>query len=198
MKTKKLRYEFDPEADRLAIFDGDKNLGGFIGKGATREFLEALERGAEVSITNRNNAMEKSKKVQRLRAIWISQGIDNHRESILEGYGVTSTADLNVAQLDELIRQYSTDPDSYRGKPASEDTRNLRSSILTLLTRLGVYTTQDDWDRVNQYLLDKRIAGKLMYQCTDDELRILKRKLHNIVRKNEEDLKQEKRSMRLN
>jgi hypothetical protein len=194
MKTKKLRYEFDPEADRLAIFDGDKNLGGFIGKGATREFMNALEKGAEVSITNRNNAMEKSKKVQRLRAIWISQGIDNHRESILEGYGVTSTADLNVAQLDELIRQYSAE---YH-KPASEDTRNLRSSILTLLTRLGVYNTSDDWAAVNQFLMDKRIAGKLMYQCTDDELRILKRKLHNIVRKNEEDLKQEKRSMRLN
>jgi hypothetical protein len=194
MKTKKLRYEFDPEADRLAIFDGDKNLGGFIGKSATREFLEALERGAEISITNRNNGMEKSKKVQRLRAIWISQGIDNHRESILEGYGVTSTADLNVAQLDELIRQYSAE---YH-KPASEDTRNLRSSILTLLTRLGVYNTSDDWAAVNQFMMDKRIAGKLMYQCTDDELRILKRKLHNIVRKTEEDLKQEKRSMRLN
>jgi hypothetical protein len=194
VKTKKLRYEFDPEADRLAIFDGDKNLGGFIGKSATREFLEALERGAEISITNRNNGMEKSKKVQRLRAIWISQGIDNHRESILEGYGVTSTADLNVAQLDELIRQYSAE---YH-KPASEDTRNLRSSILTLLTRLGVYNTSDDWAAVNQFMMDKRIAGKLMYQCTDDELRILKRKLHNIVRKTEEDLKQEKRSMRLN
>jgi hypothetical protein len=194
MKTKKLRYEFDPEADRLAIFDGDKNLGGFIGKGATREFLEALERGAEVSITNRNNAMEKSKKVQRLRAIWISQGIDNHREAILEGYGVTSTADLNVAQLDELIRNYSAE---YH-KPVSDDTRNLRSSILTLLTRMGIYTTQDDWAAVNRYLMDKRIAGKLMYQCADDELRILKRKLHNIVRKTEEDLKQEKRSMRLN
>jgi hypothetical protein len=194
MKTKKLRYEFDPEADRLAIFDGDKNLGGFIGKGATREFLEALEKGAEVSITNRNNGMEKSKKVQRLRAIWISQGIDNHRESILEGYGVSSTADLNVAQLDELIRQYSAE---YH-KPASEDTRNLRSSILTLLTRLGVYNTSDDWAAVNQFLMDKRIAGKLMYQCTDDELRILKRKLHNIIRKTEADAKDEKRLMRLN
>jgi hypothetical protein len=194
MKTKKLRYEFDPEADRLAIFDGDKNLGGFIGKGATREFLEALEKGAEVSITNRNNGMEKSKKVQRLRAIWISQGIDNHRESILEGYGVSSTADLNVAQLDELIRQYSAE---YH-KPASEDTRNLRSSILTLLTRLGVYNTSDDWAAVNQFLMDKRIAGKLMYQCTDDELRILKRKLHNIIRKTEQDAKDEKRFMRLN
>jgi len=194
MKTKKLRYEFDPEADRLAIFDGDKNLGGFIGKGATREFLEALEKGDEVSITNRNNAMEKSKKVQRLRAIWISQGIDNHRESILEGYGVTSTADLNVAQLDELIRNYSAE----FHKPVSDDTRNLRSSILTLLTRMGIYTTQDDWTAVNQFLMDKRIAGKLMYQCTDDELRILKRKLHNIVRKNEADAKEEKRFMRLN
>ena len=194
MKTKKLRYEFDPEADRLAIFDGDKNLGGFIGKGATREFLEALEKGAEVSITNRNNGMEKSKKVQRLRAIWISQGIDNHREAILEGYGVSSTADLNVAQLDELIRQYSAE---YH-KPASEDTRNLRSSILTLLTRLGVYNTSDDWAAVNQFLMDKRIAGKLMYQCTDDELRNLKRKLHNIIRKTEADAKDEKRFMRLN
>ena len=194
MKTKKLRYEFDPEADRLAIFDGDKNLGGFIGKGATREFLEALEKGAEVSITNRNNGMEKSKKVQRLRAIWISQGIDNHREAILEGYGVSSTADLNVAQLDELIRQYSAE---YH-KSASEDTRNLRSSILTLLTRLGVYNTSDDWAAVNQFMMDKRIAGKLMYQCTDDELRILKRKLHNIIRKTEADAKDEKRFMRLN
>jgi len=198
MKTKKektkVRYEFDPEADRLAIFDGDKNVGGFIGKGATREFLEALEKGAEVSITNRNNAMEKSKKIQRLRAIWIRQGIDNHRASILEGYGVSSTADLTGQQLDELIRNYSAE---YH-KPASEHTRNLRSSILTLLTRLGVYTTQEDWASVNQFMMDKRIAGKLMYQCTDDELRILKRKLHSILHKQEEDAKDEKRFMRLN
>ena len=190
----KVRYEFDPGSERLSIFDGDKNLGGFIGKGATREFLEALEKGAEVSITNRNNAMEKSKKIQRLRAIWISQGIDNHRASILEGYGVSSTADLTGQQLDELIRNYSAE---YH-KPASEHTRNLRSSILTLLTRLGVYTTQEDWASVNQFMMDKRIAGKLMYQCTDDELRILKRKLHSILHKQEEDAKDEKRFMRLN
>lgn len=194
MKTKKLRYEFDPEADRLAIFDGEKNLGGFIGKGATREFLEALERGAEVSITNRNNAMEKSKKVQRLRAIWISQGIDNHREAILEGYGVTSTAELNVAQLDELIAQYS----AANQRPVSDEVRRLRSNVLTLLNRYGVYNTNDDWVRVNQFLMQPRIAGKLLYLMTEPELKTLLRKLHSMIDKRQKVVENEKRSAFLN
>jgi len=189
-----VRWEYDPESERLSLFENDKPRGGFKGKCAARQLEDLLESGVEISITNRNNGMEKSKKIQRLRAIWISQGIDNHRASILEGYGVSSTADLTVPQLDELIRNYSAE---YH-KPASEHTRNLRSSILTLLTRLGVYTTQEDWASVNQFMMDKRIAGKLMYQCTDDELRILKRKLHSILHKQEEDAKDEKRFMRLN
>jgi len=179
MKTKKLRYEFDPEADRLAIFDGDKNLGGFIGKGATREFLEALEKGAEVSIINRNNGMEKSKKVQRLRAIWISQGIDKFRGAILENYGVDSTAKLNLEQLDELIKQYS----AANNHPVSETVRKLRSFVLTQLNVIGIYNTADDWAAVNAYLMDKRICGKLLYLLTESELKNLVRKLHSIATK---------------
>ena len=198
MKTKKektkVRWEYDPEAERLSAFDGDKNRGGFMGKCAARQLENLLESGVEISITNRNNGMEKSKKVQMLCAIWIKLGLYNHRESILEGYGVTSTADLSVPQLDELIDLYRED----LRKQVSQTTKDLRSNIIDLLTRLGIYVTKNDWAAVNHYLMDKRIAGKLMYQCTDDELRILKRKLHNIVRKTEADVKDEKRSMRLN
>jgi len=200
MKTKKLSYRYDPEKERLAIMDGERNMGGFTGGYATRELMRLLgsSTGSDtdpvIEFTTMKTEAERKQKIQRLRAIWISQGIDQHREVILDNYGVKSTADLSHDQLDELITQYS----AANNRPVSDEVRRLRSNVLTLLNKYGVYTTNDDWARVNQFLMNSRIAGKLLYLMTADELKKLTRKLHSMISKRDEKMDEEKRRMWMN
>lgn len=190
----KITYVYDPAAERLAVFDNETPRGGFTGEMATRQFQKLIDKGINVTIGNMNDERSRRNKVQRLRAIWISQGVDSYRSAIIEPYGVTSTAELNNEQLDELIRIYS----AQHQRPATEEERKLRATVLTLLQKLGVYATNDDWDKVNQYLIQPRIAGKLLYQMHPDEMRSLIRKLHSIIAKKERNIEDEKRRMTLN
>jgi hypothetical protein len=195
MKTvNKLKYRYDPAKERLAIMDGERNMGGFTGGYATRELMRLLDTDADIEFTTMKTEAERKHKIQRLRAIWISQGIDQHREVILESYGVQSTADLTHDQLDELIAQYS----AANNRPVNDEVRRLRSTVLTLLTKYGVYTTNEDWARVNQFLMSPKIAGKLLYLMTEAELKTLIRKLHSMLAKREKQVDKEKREALLN
>ncbi|MCK9452834.1 MAG: hypothetical protein M0Q90_14160 [Bacteroidales bacterium] len=177
MKTKtNLTYSFDPHSLRLNIFENGKARGGFVGHAAEREFERLLESGANVNITNMSEDIRKAK-VRRLRALWIKQGIDEYRDAILSQYGTDSTAKLTIAELNELLNQYS-----YKA-PATDHVRKQRSLVLTLLTKLGIYTTNDDWERVNAYLMQPRIAGKLIYQMSSDELNACTQRLRAILHK---------------
>jgi len=185
-----LQYIYDPATPRLFIVEDGKQRGGFSGQMAIKQFMKQLETGANITIMgNKNNETERRGKAAKLRAIWISQGIDNYRSSILEPYGVTSTAQLNIEQLDELIKNYSAE---YH-KPANDEIRKLRSRVMVVLERIGIYKSKEDWAAVNAYLLQKRIAGKMMYQLNADELNVLLRKLHSIAKKKESEEKDELR-----
>ena len=61
--------------------------------------------------------------------------------------------------------------------------RRKRSEVLKLMQQLGVDTT--DWDRVNAFCTDARIAGKLFRKISVDELEELAVKLRAIKRKKE-------------
>jgi len=181
MKTKeKISYQFDPAAGRLNIVVNGTASGGFVGPSAERQFQRLLESGAQINITDMSNAI-KSARVRRLRAMWIKQGIDQYRDAILEPYGVTSTADLNVDQLDELIERFSNQ------QPASDHIRRQRSIILTLLNSLGIYTTNGDWSKVNALLMQPRISGKLLFSMSSDELNVLEHKLRAILSKRQDN-----------
>lgn len=171
-------YEYDPSALILNIKKNGKPFGGFRGQPAEVQFQRLLETGADITISDMSNSI-KSARVRRLRAMWIKQGIDQYRDSILSQYGVASTADLNIQQLNELIDQYSNQA------PASEHVRRQRSIILDLLTKLGVYTNNHDWQAVNAYMMQPRIAGKLLFKLSSDELNSLQYKLRAILAKKE-------------
>lgn len=207
-QKKKLIYRYDPAAERLSIWEDERNRGGFLGKNATRELMRLIESSTGSDSdpliefttmktdgsTGSPSESQRKQKIQRLRAIWISQGIDQHREVILDSYGVKSTADLTHEQLDELIAQYS----AANNRPASDEVRRLRSNVLTLLTRMGIYKNDDDWARVNQYMMNPRIAGKLLYLMTEPELKTLVRKLHSIMAKQQKAVDEEVRRAFLN
>lgn len=188
METKHIiTYMYNPAENRLTIIDKGKVVGGFVGDMANKKFYELLETGAEISIGGNN--MNKSLKIRQLRALWIRQGCDQYRDAILEPYGVTSTKDLTEAQLDKLIASFTHTNKS----DAPLEVRAARSLNLKLLMELGVYDNTGDWTRVNAYLMDKRIAGKLLYQMTIEELKALTVKLRAIIMKNAQDAREIKR-----
>jgi hypothetical protein len=179
MKKRDTTYNYDPGSQTLTVIRDGKPIGGFVSNSAEREFSRLLETGADIKITDMSNSI-KSARVRRLRAMWVKHGIDQHRESILEPYGVTSTADLSLQQLDELIDRFNTKAE------VTARTRTLRSDVMVTLDKLGVYTENGDWQRVNAFLMQPRIAGKLLYQMCDDELLALNRKLRAMLAKKAE------------
>lgn len=62
--------------------------------------------------------------------------------------------------------------------------RKARSSALKLLQSLGVDTT--DWDVIDRYCCDARIAGKVFKRLSTEELRLLAKKLRAIKKKESE------------
>ncbi len=100
------------------------------------------------------------------------------KPDMLRGYGVTSTSDLSSDQLDKLI-VYLEDIDKCKRKPDTDEKREWRYKVLRVMTRCGVDT--QDWNRVNAFMCQPRIAGKHLYKCSVDELKALHRKLHNVA-----------------
>lgn len=78
-------------------------------------------------------------------------------------------------RLQELVAQNSHQ-DAMR-----VELRRLRSVCLHLMQKLGIDTS--DWNRVNAFCQDGRIAGRQFRDLTTDELELLARKLRSIERR---------------
>lgn len=66
--------------------------------------------------------------------------------------------------------------------PSREELRRWRSSALLRIGRLGI-STIDNWEEVNAFVSSPKIAGKVFYELSVDELKTLVRKLESIERK---------------
>lgn len=122
--------------------------------------------------------MEMERKTKnRLVNVLISQiGIMDNKSDLLASYKVESTKDLTDKDIDELIvrlRQML----EHKTQENDKQLRTWRSNILTLLNKMGIYVTNGDWSKVNQFLLNKKISGKLLYEMSVDEMKQLYRKL---------------------
>jgi hypothetical protein len=126
-----------------------------------------------------------------------SNGLMKRKATILSAYGVESTLDLTESELDELIRSIKNGTDTEKHEK-NEELRAWRSKILTRLQKLGIYATNDDWDRVNAYLKDNRIAGKYLFQMNVDEMTMLDNKLRCIYDKQQKQARQIKRLQQMN
>lgn len=191
MKKRDTTFNYDPGSQTLTVFRKGKIIGGFVSSSAEREFARLLESGADINITDVSNSI-KSARIKRLRAMWMKQGVDQYRDAILQPYGVLSTADLNLQQLDELIERFNNK------REVTAATRRLRSDVMVTLDKLGIYADNGDWKRVNAFLMQPRIAGKLLYQMTDDELLALNKKLRAILAKKAEQDREINRQKLLN
>ena len=111
----------------------------------------------------------------------------DQKEAILEGYGKEHASDLTDDELDDAVKQLLQLRDG-----ANAEIRRLRSQILTLLQKMGIYQDNNSWSRVNEYLLQPRIAGKLLFQMSEAELEGLRIKLNSILTKQEKKVSHER------
>lgn len=114
---------------------------------------------------------------------------------------------------DSLSEFYEKDPSGYRRmisdmqsmvnnmevpneKGNDRTIKKLRSGILYRLQKHGVDTT--DWDKVNRFMENPRIAGKRLYQMTEDEMRAFIPKMERILQKDAERQEQIDRLTQMN
>ncbi len=80
--------------------------------------------------------------------------------------------------------------------PGGEEVKKLRSAILHRLQKHGVDTT--NWEKVNAFLEQPRIAGKRLYQMSVKEMENLVKKLESILKKDKKRLAEENRMAQMN
>lgn len=66
-------------------------------------------------------------------------------------------------------------------KKPNENIKLYRSGVLTRLQKYGVDTT--NWTKVNAFLKQPKIAGKVIYELSIDELKLLIPKLESMITK---------------
>lgn len=104
------------------------------------------------------------------------------KEAVLSRYGVERIRDLDEQQLNELIDGLRQLPEVHR-REASPEVRKARSSVLNLLDDLGIKAKNGNWKPVNDYLSQPRIAGKMLYDMSAEELKATAKKLRAIIKK---------------
>lgn len=120
--------------------------------------------------------------------------LEHEKDAMLSGYGVSSSKDLSAAELEALIQSLETLKEKYKEK-TSPAVRRLRSQVLNNLANIGIVNegnAQNYWSRVNKYLSQPRIAGKLLYEMNEAELEACRRKLFAVakeVKRREQDEK---------
>ncbi|MEI8007865.1 MAG: hypothetical protein WCI48_16795, partial [Bacteroidota bacterium] len=93
-----------------------------------------------IQFTNMDTDNLKKTLIRRFHAALAHQGIIDHKDTILDRYNVDSTKDLNTHQLKELVDEFS----GYSRQVDSARIRTLRSELLTLCNKMGVYVNNTD------------------------------------------------------
>lgn len=188
-----ITYTYGPEARCLAYFDNGKPVGRLIGAIAENKFMELLTTGASIQITAMQAEAYKKILIKNFHATLANKGMLDQKETILQVYDVNSTTELTIDQLKEIISLLSK---GKREDRAADPVgiRMLRSDILAILTKLGVYANDNNWDKANTFCMEK--TGKLMYQMDEEELKKARRQFNSILDwsvKNSKKIERQKR-----
>lgn len=134
---------------------------------------------------------------RKMHALLRELGIESSKQYILESYGVEHTNELSDADLQALVNRLVS-MESEHGGWANRETRHWRSTLLSLLNKYGVYVTNEDWTDVNRVLLNKKIAGKLLYEMSIKEIQATCIRLRTILSKRQEVMEKNDRLAKLN
>lgn len=135
--------------------------------------------------------------IRKMHAILNELRISYSKEFLLSGYGVEHTTDLSDAQLEELVKCLEA-MKTERNREYQDKARKMRSEVLCLLNKYGIYNTNNDWTEVNNFLLQPRIAGKKLYELNLEELKALRAKLNSILSKQAKVKAAEQQTAKLN
>ena len=178
MKTKTITYNYDPDSRSLTILVDGRPRGGFIGPEGEKRFLSLLDTDAQINITAMTQEALKKALIRKFHAVLAKEGMMEHKEALLAGYGVESTTELTIDMLKQLIARIelirvNDDP----------RLRAMRSELLTICNKMNIYVTNDDWSSVNHFFESPRIAGKRLNKLTLEELTALVPKMRSILAK---------------
>ena len=175
--TAKIEVMYDPKKQEIFYANNGRLTHGYVGKNTFLKFCEAcVDENMDVMIVDRSND-EKTAKIRQFHAILAKKGLLDLKYDIIAQYGVESSKDLTVEQLNEQIT-------ALNATEASESVRSERSSVLYLLGKLEINGSKEEgWDMVNNYLKQPRIAGKTLYEMNTQELRDCVKKLRAIIYK---------------
>lgn len=86
------------------------------------------------------------------------------------------------AMLEHMQQIVDSMPINNKPEKANQaEIKKLRSAILHRLQKHGIDTTS--WERVNNFMKNPRIAGKLLYEMTEEEMRHFIPKMESILAK---------------
>lgn len=126
--------------------------------------------------------LERCAKVRRINTLMSACRLIPNRADILSLWNVQGYDEMTDIEILELQAFMEV---AHRAKttPAPAQIRRLRSQVLALMTKIGMYATPEDWTKVNRFLLQRRICGRLLYMLDAPELHALVRKLRAIEAK---------------
>jgi hypothetical protein len=125
--------------------------------------LECATKRIDITFKNSDD-MEKKKLIKQMHAMMAKKGLMHLKPDILGVFEVESTKDLTYEQLETVIMWLNETDSEY-------ELRQKRSVVLYWLGRLGIKgSKQEGWDDVNRYLMQPRIAGKMLYEMSVKEL----------------------------
>lgn len=124
-----------------------------------------------------------------LHGLYRSHGLDEetHRSMILDltNGRTDSTRDLTYNEAQYLSGYIQGAAHENRDLSIGERAiKRQRSGVLKRMQLLGVNTT--DWESVNTFLCDARIAGKPLYKLDSDELQAVIKRLEAILKKRDQ------------
>jgi hypothetical protein len=116
--------------------------------------------------------MERKQKNQYFNSLLHLNHLRDQKGVLLEQYGVTSTLDLTDEQIDALIDRLQN-LNQYKAADVPKKIRRLRSCLIAECEQyLGVKMhNKSAWERLNGLLLSPKIAGKMMVEMTEAELK---------------------------
>ncbi len=128
---------------------------------------------------------DKKNAIRRLHAAMANTGDSYIKDEIKQVYGVRSTTEMSEYEINEAIRVINARTGYYQAL-RNEDMRLWRSKILSALQSMGIYAHEGDFGTVNAFLTDRRVAGKLLYEMSFDELKACYRRIQ-MIKKRETD-----------
>ena len=126
---------------------------------------------------------ERGAKVRRINTLMSACRLIPNRTDILALWDARSYDELTDNEI-VALQAYMEFAHRAKTTPATDAIRRLRSQVLAHLTKLGMYASPEDWTKVNRFLLQRRICGRLLYMLDAQNLQALVRNRRPMGKKN--------------